>query len=190
LLLYPGAPRELEEEGAGMVSFRKMVVSGVVLVAAVTPVALADSGAGIPANVQADITKTQNDVKALHDTVVADAAKVQSDVQSLQGTTDCRQAARTLKADWQQLRGDRRSGNVLVRRDLKQLRIDVRAARQAGQAAGTKELVQAMHSANKQLRTDVRQSAQSARAAVKGLRESLRGSCRTAAQSPDAQQTA
>ncbi|MGZ4399006.1 MAG: hypothetical protein ACXVZ1_11405 [Gaiellaceae bacterium] len=162
-----------------MSSLRKIVIAAVAIgvVGLLPAVSLADSGGGVPANVQADITKTQGDVQSLHDTIVSDAAKIQSDVQGLQGTTDCTQARQTLKADWQQLRSDRVVGAGVVKQDLGQLHSDVKAARQAGQSDGIKALLQAMRTADKQLRADMRQAVQAAHVAAKGLRQTLRGHC-------------
>ena len=156
-----------------------MLAASVSVVVAFIPAsALAGTGGSVPANVQADIAKTQTDVQALHNTVVADANKIQSDIKSLQGTTDCKQAAATLKADWQKLISDRIAGNATIKADWKQLRSDWQAARSSKQGRGQiKPLVQAMVSANLQLRADLRQAVKAAHQAARALRQSLKGQC-------------
>ena len=152
-----------------------LAVAAVALAAVLAPAAaLADTG--VPANVQADISKTAADVQTLHDTIVADAAKIQSDIQALAGATDRTQIAATLKGDWQKLQSDRKAENATIKADWAQLHADAKAAREAKQGEGQiKPLVQAMVSANKALRADLQTAVKAARAATKALHQSVKG---------------
>jgi hypothetical protein len=112
------------------ISRNSIAIAAVALTAAFAPTAALADGGTVPANVQADIAKTQADVRTLHDTIDADAGKIQSDVNSLKGTSDRKQAIATLKADWAQLQSSE-NANSTIKADWEQLKADAKAARAA-----------------------------------------------------------
>jgi hypothetical protein len=131
-------------------------------VAVVPAVALADDPT---AAVKADLAQLSSDVKAAHDALIADLTTVTSDAQKGDQTAT--------KADVKKLRFDRRSLLAPIRSDRKQLRTDLKAARDANVDPGTlKPLVQAARAQNIAALKDLRQAAHDTRAAVKALIES------------------
>ena len=133
------------------------------LATAVVPaVALADDPT---AAVTADLAQLSSDVKAAHDALIADLTAVTSDAQKSD------QAA--TKADVQKFRSDRRSLLTPIRSDRRQLRADLKAARDANVDPSTlKPLVQAARAQNRAALQDLHQAAQDARAAVRALIQS------------------
>jgi len=133
------------------------------LATAVVPaVALADDPT---AAVTADLAQLSSAVKAAHDALIADLTAVTSDAQKSD------QAA--TKADVQKFRSDRRSLLTPIRSDRRQLRADLKAARDANVDPSTlKPLVQAARAQNRAALQDLHQAAQDARAAVRALIQS------------------
>ena len=138
-----------------------LAVLTVVLAAALAP-AFA-SAADPAAAVQADLTQLSTDIKALHDGLLPDLAAVTAAAQKGDKAG--------VKAALVKLRTDNHALRPVVRKDRRQLRVDIRAARSAG-AIGLKETVKASVTANQALLKEVRQSAKQARDAVKALRGS------------------
>jgi hypothetical protein len=136
-----------------------LAVLTVALAAALVPAfaSAADPGA----TVQADLTQLSTDVKALHDTLLPDLAAVTAAAQKSDKTGT--------RAAVKQFRTDRRSGWQTVIQDRKQLRTDLKAARDAN-VTGLKDTVKAGVTANQALLKEVRQAAAQALAAVKALR--------------------
>ena len=117
--------------------------------------------------VQADLTQLSTDVKALHDTLLPDIAAVTTAAQNgdKAGTKDALKKLRT----------DRRSARRTVLVDRHQLRLDLKAAKDAG-AAGVKDTVKSAVTADQALLREVRQAAKQAHAAVKALHGSAASS--------------
>jgi hypothetical protein len=138
-----------------------LVLSACVLVAAFAPTLA--SAADPSTTVQADLTQLSTDVKTLHDTLLPDLAAITAAAQK-----GDKAGAKTA---FQKFRTDRRSAFQTVHQDRHQLRLDLKAAKDAG-VTGLKDTVKSAVAANQTLIKDVRQAVQQAIAAVKALRGS------------------
>jgi hypothetical protein len=136
----------------------------------------ASLAAGDPVStLRTDLANLRTAVSTAHDTLVADLAKIRADATSLQGTTDRAGARATLKADVQRFRTDRHALVPAIRTARRQVRADLKAAKDANVDPGTpKPLLEDAAKQDRAARREVWQAARQATQAVRLLASSLR----------------